>query len=656
MYLMNHLFCSQCGFFKIPLAISVGILLVTKVNATPMSEDAISSEITLSEEFESLNSPILEEERKRDLLAAPEISQGVAENLSGVEITTPLQKRHPRFPTAEHLEQGAVTFQIYNRQFFDPSESDATQAYPSLGVSWGLSDQTELTFTYHRLDTGGLARQGKFRATRNSKTDNPFLDSQEVTLEVKQRLWQNESETEAISAVLSASVGDRGFRFVGGGRVEEGLRQGVVPAIQIPYTNTSSDERFQFTLAPTIAFFDQENALHLHQTPSNDPDEFGSTLGVSGTVSYLVNSRLMLWGDVFAPFTGNNSISRETGEAGKTIIYNAGLRYMANPRVAVDVFASNSLGHTGALTLTGDRELVALGAGVEFFPNFIGASHRYPETFGDPEEATELAEAGFAFYDGGILNSGQFMVNLRGGSQGILSSLRFSPARDLEVGIYLDSVSGTIDESEQGISGKIRLLDQAKGDPLTGSFAATVGITNEAFVNFDNNNRGEFEARNLSKKTPFVLEVDSRDEGKLFIATLALPLHYRFNNGSSAWVTPTIAHVQRNGIQIAGLNLGGALPLNEEINLIGEVGANFAGEGNAFVVDDGEKRGNALAYTVGLRWQPKQLLGMSFEASNYSPELEFYLTNRVGSSTFHNLRVRDQKNIAVGFGLSIPFR
>ena len=643
---MNNLFFSKWGVFSLSFTLCFGLLLITKVNAEPSATEELDRQFS--------NDFTIEQDWEQKLLTQKGL--GDAEDLSGIEIITPLQKRHPRFPTAQQLEQGEVTFQFYNRQFFDQTETDGTESYPSLGVSWGITDNTELAFTYHRLNTGGLWRQGEFGATRNSRSDTAFLESQEVTLEVKQRLWENESETEAISVVVSASIGDRSFRFSGGGiPVEEGLRQGVVPAIQVPYTNTLSDGRLQLTVAPTLAFFDQENALHLHQTPSDDPDEFGTSFGVAGAASYLVSSRLMLWGDVFAPFTGNNSIARETGEAGKTLVYNAGLRYMANPRMAVDLFASNSLGRTGPLTLTGDRELVAVGAGVEFLPSFVGASRRHPETFTDVEEMPS-AEAGFAFYDGGIIDSGEFLVNLRGGSQGILSSLRFSPVRDLELGIYLDSVSGTIDESEQGISAKVRLLDQAKGDPFTGSFAATVGITNQPFTNFDNNNRNEFEARNLSKETPFVLEVDDRSEGKLYVATLSLPLHYRFENGSAAWATPTLAYVQRNGIQIAGLNVGGSAPINEAIDIIGEVGANFTDEGNAFVANGGEKRGNALAYSLGLRWQPEKLLGMNFEEATHSPELEFYLTNRVGSSTFHNLRVRDQNNLAVGVGLSIPFR
>jgi len=634
--------------FAITTAIAIGCSsLGMSANAESTNPNHFSSEIALLEELGFLPEPTLEQQVAREVLLA---QQDASDNTA-----SPLQRHHPYFPTAQHLPQGNVSVQIHNRQFFGSSiDPGDTQANPTVGFSWGITDDTELTFTYHRLNTGGFGRQGNFRSTRNSLSDNPFLDSQEVTLQLKQRLW--ESDTESLSAVVSASVGDRGFRFTGNGKVVEGVRQGIVPGVQLPYTTTLSDEGdFQLTLAPTVAFFDEENALHVHQTPSDNPDDFGTTLGISGAVSYQVTPRFILWGDLFAPLTGNNTVDRDTGESEKTVAYNAGLRYMANPQLALDVFASNRLGRTGPLAQTADQGQVAVGAGVEFFPNFIGANRRYGEAFPGEETVSPLTEDGFAFYDGGILNSGQFVTNIQGGSQGVLTSLRFSPVRDLELGIYLDYVSGEVDESEQGIGAKFRLLDQAQGDPFTASLAATVGITNQPFVNFANNNRNEFDNRNLSKQVPFFLQVDDGQEGKLFVATVALPLHYRFDNGVSTWATPMFAFVQRDDIEIAGVNVGGSIALSDDLNVIGEVGANFAGEGNGFVDEDNNQLEDALAYTVGLRWELAKVLGTTSSQFEPSPKLELYLTNRVGSSTFHSLRVRDNNDVAVGVGLSLPF-
>ena len=59
---------------------------------------------------------------------------------------------------------------------------------------------------------------------------------------------------------------------------------------------------------------------------------------------------------------------------------------------------------------------------------------------------------------GGTIPSGEFALQLQGGSQGVLTSLRYGLLQDFEGGIFLDYVAGEIDESEQGISGKVRFF------------------------------------------------------------------------------------------------------------------------------------------------------------------------------------------------------
>ncbi|MEM7595018.1 MAG: hypothetical protein AAF383_26555, partial [Cyanobacteria bacterium P01_A01_bin.83] len=116
-------------------------------------------------------------------------------------------------------------------------------------------------------------------------------------------------------------------------------------------------------------------------------------------------------------------------------------------------------------------------------------------------------------------------------------------------------------------------------------------------------------------------------------------------------VTPIFAYVQREGLEIGGFNVGGAISLTSEVSLTGEVGANFFGEGNSFI--DGELV-DKVPWTAGVRWQPLSLLGMKPSADNGDPYLELYLTNRVGSSTWHQLRVREDNDLGVGAGFFIP--
>ncbi|MEM9275610.1 MAG: hypothetical protein AAGA80_22005, partial [Cyanobacteria bacterium P01_F01_bin.143] len=194
----------------------------------------------------------------------------------------------------------------------------------------------------------------------------------------------------------------------------------------------------------------------------------------------------------------------------------------------------------------------------------------------------------------------------------------------------------------------VRFLNQYEGSPITLSLATTVGLTNQPFINFLANDRNEFERQDLEKEVPiFTPGGDELEEGKQLIATIALPLHYQFQNNHAVWLTPIVGYVQREGTEIAGFNLGGAIALSEEFSVLGEVGANFAGEGNAF---KGNRLDDEIPWTVAVRWNPGKVLKVTTDS-----QLELYLTNRVGSSTWHQLRVRDDNDIAIGLGLQLPF-
>ncbi len=160
-------------------------------------------------------------------------------------------------------------------------------------------------------------------------------------------------------------------------------------------------------------------------------------------------------------------------------------------------------------------------------------------------------------------------------------------------------------------------------------------------------------SRDLDKTVPiFTPGGDDGDRGKLLIVTFSLPMHYEISQGTAVWFTPILGYAQRLGLEIGGFNLGSAIALGEELRFVGEVGANLGGEGNSLV--DG-RRANKIPWTVGVRWLPLSLLGRKASDNNSDPYLELYLTNRVGSSTWHQLRVRENNDIGVGAGLSLPF-
>jgi hypothetical protein len=565
--------------------------------------------------------------------------------------TTPLAEQLFTQPTAKQLQQGELILNFDNRLYFLPDlvpggiDDDDTGINYDTGFVWGITDKLQLALQFQHLDSNTPAKQGNFISERT--------ENNEAAGELKYRLWQNESQTQALSGVVSASWGTRGFRFVGEGKDIEYNNRNVFVALAIPYT-ADVGNRWQFTISPTIAFFKEENAAFFY-SPPGDETGFGTVFGLTGAVAYEINPRLFLWGDVFVPFTGNNSINRDSGKPDTAIAYNGGIRYLVNPRLALDFYASNTFGSYGPLNLTADRDLMSFGTNLRFMPDVVAGNRKYSDRFNQKyrELVTPLTTDGLAFFDGGVVSPQDFMLNFQAGSQGILTALRYGLVKDLEAAIYLDYVFGNVDESEQGYSAKVRLLNQAEGSPVTLSIASTLSLTNQPLINYLKNDRNAFDERNLDKEIPiFTSGGDDIEEGKQLITTFALPIHYQIATDTAIWFTPIIGYLQRQGTELAGFNLGGSLALSSELSAIAEIGANFAGEGNSFGKNGLEDR---IPWTVALRWTPLSLFSLKASEDNTNPQLEFYLTNRVGSSTWHQLRVRDENEIAVGVGLNLPF-
>jgi len=565
-----------------------------------------------------------------------------------------LQSRQPILTTADQLRQGEVITSFRYRQSFPAGTADSVglTGQPTFGITWGVNNNLELTLDAQTVDNSGPVTQGSFNAQRINPDGTGPNFFQELTLQAKQRLWQNEEGTQALSAVAAASLGNAGrpFRFFNAnGPVSNGQNQGVVSSIELPFT-LRTDNRWQFTLSPKVAFLPDDNALYFNTPPINNSGSFGTTLGLAGGISYQLNPRLILWGDAFVPFTGNNTINRNTGLPARTVAFNAGLRYLVNPRLATDLFVSNTLGNTGPLSIVADRDNLALGLGVTYLPGITSANRRYSPHFGSTQQPPPNTPAGFALLDGGTIPNKQLLLSLQGGGQGLLTGFRYGLLDDLEIGAFLDSIPGNVDESELGISGKIRFLHQADGDPFTLSGLVTVARANNVLINLVNNNRNELGKLGLEKGG---FAFSNEKIGELLIITLSTPMHYQFKGGSAIWLTPTLGFVQRSGLEVAGLNFGGSVPLVKDLDVIAEAGLELSGKGNAFI---GNKRDTVIPWTVGLRWRPASLLGISEKSAISGLQLEAYVTNRVGTTPFGSLRVRADNDMAIGAGLVLPIQ
>ena len=565
-----------------------------------------------------------------------------------------LQNRHPVLTTAEQLRQGEVITNLRYRQSFPPGTSGnvGLTGQPTFGISWGVTDNLELTLDAQTVDNSGPIRQGPFNAQRiNPDATGPNF-FQEFTFQAKQRFWENEQGTLALSGVAAASLGNAGrpFRFFNAtGPISNGQNNQIVPSLELPFT-LKPDSRWQFTLSPKVAFLPDDNALYFNRFPTEKSRSFGTTFGLAGGISYQLNPRLILWGDAFVPLTGNNTINRETGLPARIVAFNAGLRYIVNPRLATDLFVSNTLGNTGALSLVADRDYPSVGLGITYLPGITAANRRYSQHFGTTQQPPPNTPAGFALLDGGTVPNKQLLLSFQGGNQGLLTGFRYGLLDDFEIGAFLESIPGNVDESQLGVSGKIRFLHQADGDPFTLSGLVTVARANNVLINLISNNRNELQKRGL-EKGGFVF--GNEKIGEVLILTLSTPMHYQFKGGSAIWFTPTLGFVQRSGLDVAGLNLGGSVPLAKDLDVIAEAGLDLSGKGNAFM---GNKRETVVPWTVGLRWRPASVLGISDKSAISGLQLEAYVTNRVGTTPFGSLRVRADNDIAIGAGLVLPIQ
>jgi hypothetical protein len=385
------------------------------------------------------------------------------EQISDPVTSTPadlLQSRHPVLTTADQLQQGEVVTNLRYRQSF-PSETGrdvGLTGQPTFGITWGVTNNLEITLDAQTVDNGGPFRQGPFSALRINPDNTGPNFFQEFTLQAKQRLWQNQAGTQALSGVVAATLGNAGrpFRFSDStGFVSSGTNNEVVTSLELPFT-IRTDNRWQFTLSPKVAFLPEDNALYFNRPPVEEAGSFGTTFGLAGGASYRLNPRLILWGDAFVPFTGNNTINRDTGLPARTVAFNAGLRYLVNPRLATDLFVSNTLGNTGPLSIVADRDFPSVGFGVTYLPGITSANRRYSQHFGSTQQPPPNTPAGFGLLDGGTVPNQQLLLSLQGGGQGLLTGIRYGLLDDLEIGAFLDSIPGTVDESQLGFSGKIR--------------------------------------------------------------------------------------------------------------------------------------------------------------------------------------------------------
>ena len=215
--------------------------------------------------------------------------------------------------------------------------------------------------------------------------------------------------------------------FSQGGESTEINNRDVFVTFAVPWTTDVGN--WQFNVSPTVAFFKEDTAAFFRRLPNDEDGSFGTVFGLGSGVTYEVNSRLLIFSDVFLPLTGNNSINRGSGEPDRAIAYNLGLRFLTNPRLALDLYATNTSASFAPLSLTADRDFVGVGANIVFMPDILPANRKTKDSFGKTKDNAEIYTTdGIAFFDGGTIPSGKLSLQLQGRQSGSANgdTLRFT--------------------------------------------------------------------------------------------------------------------------------------------------------------------------------------------------------------------------------------
>ena len=171
------------------------------------------------------------------LLKTSSVTASPIENDTQSEINfglTPLAEELFSQPTAKQLGNGQVVINLDTRSFFFPNlveggvDDDDTAVNFSTGFAWGISDSLQLVLQFQHVDSSSPVKQGEFISERTE--DN------EAALELKQRIWSNEAQTLALSGVVSASWGTRGFMFTRDGEAIEVNNRDIFTFLAVPFT------------------------------------------------------------------------------------------------------------------------------------------------------------------------------------------------------------------------------------------------------------------------------------------------------------------------------------------------------------------------------------------------------------------------------------
>lgn len=338
--------------------------------------------------------------------------------------------------------------------------------------------------------------------------------------------------------------------------------------------------------------------LQLHFTPGvvifpatiDGGDFFGTFVNIGSGFSWQPSERVNLFGTLQAPLgPGGNTYSSKDGSIYRKLLWTIGVDYAVNPRIAAEVYASNSFGTTpttGLLAFIPDGNDFLLGFRIKHVIDF---GQKYAANFGDRPQ-TELSRRdatllfdGFTLASPNTIPTGTFQARGGLGTNGSSSfALAFGLTHDAQLELNVDQFGASDRLSGAAISGpgvkiagaiKLRFLDQARGDLLS-----------------------------LGFKLAAISETTYQAGGDLTGTVYTeLPIAYQLTPQTAISINPKGAFF--GSVARVGLGIGINQALGNQLQLIGEYTPIFA---------DGKRD----VWSAGFRFLPSPRLGLDIFAGN----------------------------------------
>lgn len=388
----------------------------------------------------------------------------------------------------------------------------------------------------------------------------------------------------------------------------------TTPGLLNPTSETITGDHIAGTLQVPLSYaFNPQ--LQLHFTPGvafypeaiNNTPFFGTILNLGAGLNWQPLEQVNLFADLNLPLSGGNTISSQDSSILRRLVWSAGLRYLVNPNVGLDLYATNAFGTTPAtrfLAFVPDGDQTAIGVNLNYTPDFgqgYASSFRKGPAVQLGQRDAALLLDGLSLTTADTLLPG--MLRLRGGlGAGDGLNIAYGLTNDFQVELIGEQLREGKDLNSDtygpgfklGPAIKLRFLDQVQGDPFS-----------------------------LGLKVALGLDLFSTDRIGLFSAEL--PFLYRLSPQVALSFNPKAASV--NGRSLAGTGLGINYALSKDLQLIGEFTPLFTGQ--------------TSVWSAGARYFNADLgLGV-----------DVYGSNAIGQYTLGGLVAQSNGGTSVGFNL-----